>query len=234
MIQITEIISRSEQGVTRPFICRADDGDLYYMKGAGAGRKALIAEWIAGNLARHLGLPVPPFALAEVPTALLRHSAREDLADLGSAPVFASRAVPFAEELRFEHVRRIPRDQQAWTLIFDCWVLNGDRTLSEDGGNPNVLWTPGDGRMHLIDHNLAFENDPLPTLKDGHVFGDARSLWDKAFRTTATGRMRSAIRDAPGWWDKLPEEWLEFAGLSLGQVEEILWRCDRAADILWA
>ena len=234
MLQIAEIISRSEQGVTRPFICRADDGGLYYVKGAGAGRKALIAEWIAGNLARHVGLPVPPFALAEVPAALLRHSAREDLAEFGSAPVFASRAVLFAEELRFEHVRRIPGKQQAWALIFDCWVLNGDRTLSEDGGNPNVLWTPGDGRMHLIDHNLAFEDESLPTLKGGHVFCAARSVWDNTFRTMADERMRSAIHEVPGWWNEMPEEWLELAGISLGQVEEILWRCERAADILWA
>ena len=234
MIEIHEIISRSEQGVTRPFICRANDGDLYYVKGAGAGRKALIAEWVGGNLARHLGLPVPPFSLAEVPAALLRHSVRDDLAELGSAPVFASRAVAFAEELRFDHVRRIPAEQQAWTLIFDCWVLNGDRTLSEDGGNPNVLWTPGDARMHLIDHNLAFEDDPLSALKEGHVFSTARSLWNEAFRAAATERMRSAIREVPRWWNELPEEWLEFAGISLGQVEEILWRCDDDADILWA
>jgi hypothetical protein len=234
MIQITEIISRSEQGATRPFICRADDGGRYYVKGAGAGRKALIAEWIAGNIAREMGLPVPPFALAEVPVMLLRYSSRGDLAEMGSAPVFASRAVEFAEELRFEHVRRIPAEQQAWTLIFDCWVTNGDRMLSENGGNPNVLWTPGDGRMHLIDHNLAFENDPLPSLKDNHVFGPARTFWSGDFRATANARMRAAIQKVPEWWAALPEEWIDLAGISVNQIVEMLWRCDRDADILWA
>lgn len=234
MIQLIEIIRRSEQGVTRPFVCRGDDGSLYYVKGAGAGWKALIAEWVAGSLARHLQLPVPPIAIAEVPGALVRGSVNEDIGDLGEGPVFASRAVPMAEELRYEHVHRVPLDQQAWTLLFDCWVINGDRTLSEQGGNPNVLWTPGDGRMHLIDHNLAFENDPLPELKSHHVFSAAHSAWAKTFQADATQRMRAAMAELPAIWGSLPEEWLEFESLKLAQVEEMLWRFELAADILWA
>jgi hypothetical protein len=234
MIQLIEIIRRSEQGVTRPFVCRGDDGALYYVKGAGAGWKALIAEWVAGSLARHLPLPVPPFIIAEVPRALVRGSVNEDIGDLGEGPVFASRAVLMAEELRYEHVHRVPLAQQAWTLLFDCWVINGDRTLSEHGGNPNVLWTPGDGRMHLIDHNLAFEDDPLPALKSHHVFGAARQAWDAAFQAEAKQRMRAALRGLPAIWQALPEEWLEFGCLTLPQLEEMLWRFDRAADILWS
>ncbi len=220
--------------MTRPFICRGDDGELYYVKGAGVGWKGLIAEWLAGHLAHHLGLPVPPFDLAELPPSLRRHSTRDDFRDLGSAPVFASRAVAFAEELRFEQVVRIPLREQAWALLFDCWTGNGDRTLSEQGGNPNVLWTPGDGQMHLIDHNLAFEDDPLPELKSHHVFGAAKTVWNADFRRMATERMRLAMAEMPGWWRAMPEEWLEFGGLTLGQAEEMLWRFDRGADILWA
>ena len=60
-VNIVETISRSIQGITRPFVCRGDDGWLYYVKGHGAGRQALIAEWIAGNLGKRLGLPIPDF-----------------------------------------------------------------------------------------------------------------------------------------------------------------------------
>ena len=42
-VGITEVIGRSSQGITRPFLCRADDGRLYYVKGNGAGRRALIS-----------------------------------------------------------------------------------------------------------------------------------------------------------------------------------------------
>jgi hypothetical protein len=37
---------------------------LYYVKAHGAGRQALIAEWIAGNLGKRLGLPIPDFKQA--------------------------------------------------------------------------------------------------------------------------------------------------------------------------
>ena len=36
-VVIEEIIGRSVQGVTRPFICRGDDGIVYFVKGRGAG-----------------------------------------------------------------------------------------------------------------------------------------------------------------------------------------------------
>ncbi len=234
MIQIVEIIRRSEQGVTRPFICRADDDAIYYVKGAGAGWKALIAEWMAGHLGRHLGQPVPRFDLAEVPGSLLRYSSREDLSDLGKAPAFASREVPFAEELRFEQIADIPMERQALTLLFDCWSGNGDRTLSESGGNPNVLWTPADSQMHLIDHNLAFDGDPLAAIKEHHVFRNAATAWNADFRRRTTERMRAAMAETPLWWNSMPEEWLEFSDLSLHQVQEMLWRFDRPGDILWS
>lgn len=48
-IQIVEILGRSIQGVTRPFQCRCENGDLYYVKGHGAGRQSLIAEYVCGR-----------------------------------------------------------------------------------------------------------------------------------------------------------------------------------------
>ena len=43
-VRIVEVIGRSVQGITRPFICRGDDGQQYFVKGNGAGRRAFIAE----------------------------------------------------------------------------------------------------------------------------------------------------------------------------------------------
>ncbi len=68
---ITEIIYRSEQGITQPYICRADDGEIYFVKGRGAGRRSQICEWISGHLAQQFALPIADFALLEVPNALL-------------------------------------------------------------------------------------------------------------------------------------------------------------------
>ena len=53
---IVEIISRSEQGVTRPFLCRAENDALYYVKGRYAGYRALCCEWVAGRLGKLMRL----------------------------------------------------------------------------------------------------------------------------------------------------------------------------------
>jgi len=48
---IIDVRRRSEQGITQPFFCRADDGYWYWVKGHDAGRHSLCAEWLAGLIA---------------------------------------------------------------------------------------------------------------------------------------------------------------------------------------
>ena len=70
-LEVVEIIGRSEQGFTKPYICRCDDGEVYFVKGRSATRRGLINEWLCANLADAFGLPIAPFALAEVPQELI-------------------------------------------------------------------------------------------------------------------------------------------------------------------
>jgi hypothetical protein len=59
------------EGGSLPAVVEADDGALYVMKfvGAGQGPKALIAELIAGEIGRALGLNVPELVLMELVAA---------------------------------------------------------------------------------------------------------------------------------------------------------------------
>jgi hypothetical protein len=82
-VQIVEIMGRSTQGITRPFKCRGDDGHIYFVKGHGAGRRSQICEWIAGQLAFRLGLPIAPFEIVDVPEELIRLDFSGELQDLG-------------------------------------------------------------------------------------------------------------------------------------------------------
>lgn len=80
-VQVVEVLRRSEQGMTRPFICRGDDGEIYFVKGVGAGRRSQICEWVAGKLASAFGLPIAPFRLLDVPEELIEaDGARNDRA----------------------------------------------------------------------------------------------------------------------------------------------------------
>jgi len=64
----TRYVTPLREGGSLPAIVDADDGQQYVMKfvGAGQGRKALIAELIAGEIARALELNVPEIVIIEL------------------------------------------------------------------------------------------------------------------------------------------------------------------------
>jgi hypothetical protein len=129
-----------------------------FVKGFGAGKRSLICEWIAGGLAVRLGLPVAPFEIVDVPEALISLGSRPDLAELGAGRAFGSRRLSVVELSR-SHLAHRPVPLQRAVLAFDWWIRNADRTLSEEGGNPNLFWDVEQQYLVVIDHNQAFDND---------------------------------------------------------------------------
>lgn len=59
MLEITEIIQRADQGRTKPFLCRASDEKMYYVKGRAATTSGLIKEWLGAQFSQSFGLPTP-------------------------------------------------------------------------------------------------------------------------------------------------------------------------------
>lgn len=59
-VDVTQYVHPLREGGSLPAIVKADDGFLYVLKfrGAGQGKKALIAEFIGGEIARAIGLKV--------------------------------------------------------------------------------------------------------------------------------------------------------------------------------
>lgn len=133
-ITITEVIGRSEQGMTRPFLCHANDWGTYYVKGAYAGKSSLCCEWVGSSLARMLvdeePLSLPWFRMAEVPQELVDGSARSDIRDLGVGRVFASRRIDGGQELDWLAAQGWPDGTMAMILLMDLWLQNEDRSLS--------------------------------------------------------------------------------------------------------
>ena len=60
-VTATRYVTPLREGGSLPGLVEADDDGLYVVKfrGAGQGPRALVAEWLAGELARAVGLPVP-------------------------------------------------------------------------------------------------------------------------------------------------------------------------------
>ena len=209
-VEIVEVMRRATQGMTRPFICRGDDDHTYFVKGSDAGRHSLFCEWLAGGLAQSFGLPIAPFDVVEVPRELLELKIGMNLAELGAGPCFGSREQQVAE-LSFSGIDQVPQDLQQDVLMFDWWVKNMDRSLGEDGGNPNLFWEPASKKLVVIDHNQAFDfsSDRAPFF-DTHVFRAQLSMlandWDR--RAEFTARFRSALSDWPRMVAGLPQAWL--------------------------
>ena len=157
MLTVEEVILRSEQGVLRPFLCKADNGKRYFVKGKGAGYQALINEFVAGSLGRMFELPIPPFEVIHIPPELVAESAFPKIRDLGHGPAFASQLIEYAQEFSGGNRPRVAQEVRAKTFLFDWWIMNQDRILVDSAGNPNLLWVAQDQTMHVIDHNLAFD-----------------------------------------------------------------------------
>lgn len=234
-VVIEEILRRSEQGVTRPFVCRGDDGALYYVKGIGAGRRSQICEWVSAQLATAFGLPVAEYALAEVPVELVEAGVFPEAPDLGSGIVFASRELAHPQELNLTTRKRVPTELATDVLVFDWWLHNEDRYLTEHGGNPNLLWDMQADELVVIDHNQAFDADfQGARFLDSHVFADH---WNRVFsdhveRARYTNKLAAAFEKLVDIRVNIPDAWWFFgkgvpANMSWDEIVICLERCHR-------
>src|SRR5215475_14122533 len=83
-VAATRYITPLREGGSLPALVEADDDGLYVLKfrGAGQGPRMLVAEIVAGELARALGLPVPELVLVELDPAIGRSEPDAEIQDL--------------------------------------------------------------------------------------------------------------------------------------------------------
>lgn len=208
-VQIVEVIRRSEQGITQPYICRGDNDKVYFVKGVGAGRRSQLCEWIAGNLGLALDLPIAPFDIVEVPEELMGLNYALDLSDLGSGPAFGSQGQEVME-LNVSAVDEVSELLQQDVFAFDWWIRNSDRFLTEKGGNPNLFWNPGDQELIVIDHNQAFDAAfNADDFNELHIFRSQRDrvFGDMSRHQDYNRRFSLALNNWSEICSNLPKEW---------------------------
>lgn len=209
-LTVVEVLERSKQGRTEPYICRCDDGEVYFVKGRSATRSELIAEWLCAKLGDAFGLPIAPYAIATVPEELIEADLTGWLCELGRGEVFASKRVG-AVELTETHRDLVPQGLRRDVIAFDWWVHNGDRNMTPKGGNPNLLWNPeGEGRLVVIDHNLAFDSEfSAGEFLMLHVFADEipGMFSDFLLRKEYAARFAETLGKWNEICDTLPNTW---------------------------
>ena len=142
------------EGGSLPGVIEGDDGRLWVAKfrGAGQGAGALIAEIVAGELARTLALPMPELVVLELPPKFGITDGDPEVNDLLAASAGANVGMAFLPQaLGYDPAARIAIEpaRAARIVAFDILVANVDRTFR----NPNLLWSGG--ALWLIDHGAA-------------------------------------------------------------------------------
>ncbi len=215
-IHATRYVTPLREGGSLPAIVEADDDGLYVLKfrGAGQGPKALIAELIAGEIGRTLGLPVPEIVLIELDSVLGRSEPDFEIQALVKASAGLNLGLDFLPGSVAFHsadLSRIEPRLASQIVWFDAFMSNVDRTAR----NTNMLFWHR--RLILIDHGAALyfhhgtsdymarSRDPFKMIKDHVLLTCAGELTDvdSAFRQVLTPAALASIIE------EIPENWLD-------------------------
>lgn len=213
-VKATRYVTPLREGGSLPAIIEADDDGMYVLKfrGAGQGVKALIAELVAGEIARAGGLPVPEIVFVELDPELARTEPDPEIQDLIKASGGINLGLDYLPgSVTFDPVAEQPDTDLASAIVwFDAYVTNVDRTPR----NTNMLmWHR---RLQLIDHGsslyfhhawnnyLESSRDPFPLIRDHVLLRFANSL--AKIDLEMTGRLTPEIIESIV--RLIPEDWL--------------------------
>ncbi|GGO84441.1 HipA family kinase [Wenjunlia tyrosinilytica] len=149
----TRYVTPLREGGSLPGIVEADDLGTYVTKfvGAGQGRKTLVAEVVAGELARRLGLRVPVLVRVRLDPVIGLGEPDEEVQDLLKASGGLNLGMDYLPgSLGFDPLAFEVEPREAGRVVwFDGLVGNVDRSWR----NPNMLLWHGD--LWLIDHGAT-------------------------------------------------------------------------------
>src|SRR5215211_3279325 len=213
-VNTTRYVTPLREGGSLPAIIEADDDGMYVLKfrGAGQGTKALIAELIAGEIARAAGLLVPEIVLVALDPEIAKTEPDPEIQDLIRASGGLNLGLDYLPgSVMFDPVAEKPDADLASRIVwFDAYVTNVDRTPR----NANMLmWHR---KLWLIDHGAALyfhhawadmahrSKDPFRLIKE-HIllpFAGALETVDHAMTALITGEVIKRIVDL------VPDDWM--------------------------
>ena len=215
-VNAARYVTPLREGGSLPAIIEADDDGMYVLKfrGAGQGTKALIAELIAGELARAAGFLVPELVFVSLDPEIAKTEPDPEIQDLIRASGGVNLGLDYLPgSVMFDPVAEKPDADLASRIVwFDAYVTNVDRTPR----NANMLmWHR---KLWLIDHGAALyfhhswtnmdqrARDPFALIKE-HIllpFAGAIETADQAMTAVFTGG--EVIKQVV---DLVPDDWMK-------------------------
>jgi len=213
-VNAARYVTPLREGGSLPAIIEADDDGMYVLKfrGAGQGTKALIAELIAGDLARAAGLLVPELVFVSLDPEIAKTEPDPEIQDLIRASGGVNLGLDYLPgSVMFDPVADKPDPTLASQIVwFDAYVSNVDRTAR----NANMLmWHR---RLWLIDHGAALYfhhawtdvdqrfKDPFRLIKE-HIllpFATALEAADEMMTAAITQNVIQQVVDS------VPDDWM--------------------------
>ncbi|MBA2382742.1 MAG: aminotransferase class I and II [Chloroflexi bacterium] len=215
-VRATRYVTPFREGGSLPGLVEADDDGLYVVKfrGAGQGPRVLVAEWLAGEIGRALGLLVPDLVAVDLEAGIADSEPDQEIHDLLVASVGRNIGLDFLPgAMTFNPVVDAAPDPDwaATVMWLDALTANPDRSPK----NPNLLvWH---GRPWLIDHGAGFSIHYTWRDPDGHARrSHAERLADHVLLPFASSLAAIDERLAPivddtllaGLVVAIPDDWL--------------------------
>ncbi|MGK0413741.1 MAG: hypothetical protein ACJA1B_001949 [Polaribacter sp.] len=213
-VNVVQYLQPLREGGSLPAIVKADDGFLYVLKfrGAGQGKKALIAEFIGGELARAIGLNVPELVFMNLDDSFSKTEPDEEIQDLLKFSIGLNLGLHFlSSAITYDPlVSEVDALTASKVVLLDSLISNIDRTAK----NTNLLhwnhelWVIDNGASLYFHHHWeTWENHltrTFPLIKDHVLLSKATSL-QKAAAEIKLHINTEVINEIIS---KIPEDWL--------------------------
>jgi len=153
-VNAARYVAPLREGGSLPAIVEADDGEKYVVKfrGAGQGPLALVAEIVAGEIGRSLGLRVPEIVLVEIDPVFGRSEPDAEIRHLLKASAGLNvglKYLPGATTFDPAAGDSVGPEEASLLVWFDAYAMNVDRTAR----NANLMLCEDD--LWLIDHGAS-------------------------------------------------------------------------------
>ena len=224
-VDVVQYVTPLREGGSMPAIVKASDGFMYVLKfrGAGQGKKALIAEFIGAELARAIGLKVPEVVFMNLDDSFSKTEPDEEIQDLLKFSVGLNLGLHFLSgAITFDPlVTQIDGLLASKVVLLDSIISNIDRTPK----NPNILiwnkelWIIDNGASFYFHHNWpTWENHltrTFPLIKDHVLLAQATQI-PAAAKSIELTLVPSLIDEIIA---NIPEDWLIHEADTLSPTE---------------
>ena len=224
-VDVVQYLKPLREGGSLPAIVQANDDFLYVLKfrGAGQGKKALIAELIGGLLAQEIGLKVPELVFMNLDDSFSKTEPDEEIQDLLKFSVGLNLGLHFLSgAITYDPLVSIADSLSASKVVLlDSLISNIDRTAKNTNllNWKNELWLIDHGASLYFHHNWKnwkmHLNRTFPNIKD-HVLLERANHLNEASNQIKQSISLEIISEIVSL---IPEDWLMDDSMPLTTTE---------------